>query len=93
LQGKRLKLWKAGSLPVGQLVFYNQTMPLDHRWHVLGLGRNSNTRREEIESAAVIHYSGNLKPWLEISVPKYRDYWNRYLNYDNTYLQQCNIHR
>ncbi|CAM0873876.1 unnamed protein product [Alopecurus aequalis] len=91
--GKRRKLWKAGSLPLGQLVFYNQTVSLDHRWHVLGLGRNSNTRREEIESAAVIHYSGNLKPWLEISVPRYRDYWNRFLNYDNTYLQQCNIHR
>ncbi|KAM0911382.1 hypothetical protein ACQ4PT_013534 [Festuca glaucescens] len=91
--GKRRRLWKAGSLPVGQLVFYNQTVPLDHRWHVLGLGWNSNTRRDEIESAAVIHYSGNLKPWLEISIPKYRDYWSRYLNYDNTYLQQCNIHR
>lgn len=90
--GKRRRLWKAGSLPLGQLVFYNQTVPLDNRWHVLGLGRDSNMEREEIESAAVIHYSGNLKPWLEISIPKYRDYWNRFLDYDNTYLQQCNIH-
>uniref|UniRef100_A0A0E0MGS2 Hexosyltransferase n=1 Tax=Oryza punctata TaxID=4537 RepID=A0A0E0MGS2_ORYPU len=91
--GKRRKLWKAGSLPLGQLVFYNQTVPLDHRWHVLGLGHDRSIGREAIERAAVIHYSGKLKPWLEISVPKYRDYWNNFLNYDNLYLQQCNIHR
>uniref|UniRef100_A0A0D9XTR5 Hexosyltransferase n=1 Tax=Leersia perrieri TaxID=77586 RepID=A0A0D9XTR5_9ORYZ len=91
--GKRRRLWKAGSLPLGQLVFYNQTVPLDHRWHVLGLGHDRSIGREEIERSAVIHYSGKLKPWLEISIPKYRDYWNNYLNYDNPYLQQCNIHR
>ncbi|TVU03068.1 hypothetical protein EJB05_51396 [Eragrostis curvula] len=90
--GKRQRLWKAGSLPLGQLVFYNQTVPLDHQWHVQGLGHNTNIGREEIESAAVIHYSGKFKPWLEVSISKYRDYWSRHLNYDNPYLQQCNIH-
>jgi alpha-1,4-galacturonosyltransferase len=89
---KRRRLWKAGSLPLGQLVFYNQTVPLDHRWHVLGLGHDRSIGREAIERAAVIHYSGKLKPWLEISIPKYRDYWNNFLDYDNPYLQQCNIH-
>ncbi|GJN04476.1 hypothetical protein PR202_ga22026 [Eleusine coracana subsp. coracana] len=28
-KGKRRRLWKAGSLPLGQLVFYNQTVSLD----------------------------------------------------------------
>ena len=91
-QGKIQKLWKAGSLPLSQLIFYNKTLPLDHRWHVLGLGHDFSRGRDELESASVIHYSGKLKPWLEISIPKYRDYWNRYLNYDNPHLQQCNIH-
>ncbi|XP_066338309.1 probable galacturonosyltransferase 4 [Miscanthus floridulus] len=90
--GKIQKLWKAGSLPLSQLIFYNKTLPLDHRWHVLGLGHDFSIGRNELESASVIHYSGKLKPWLEISIPKYRDYWNRYLNYDNPHLQQCNIH-
>uniref|UniRef100_A0A804MVJ5 Hexosyltransferase n=1 Tax=Zea mays TaxID=4577 RepID=A0A804MVJ5_MAIZE len=75
--GKSEKLWKAGSLPLGQVVFYNRTLPLDHRWHVLGLGHDSSIGRDELESASVIHYSGKLKPWLEISIPKYRGYWNR----------------
>jgi len=90
--GKIQKLWKPGSLPLGQLTFYNRTLPLDHRWHVFGLGHDFSIGRNELESASVIHYSGKLKPWLEISIPKYRDYWNRYLNYDNPHLQQCNIH-
>jgi alpha-1,4-galacturonosyltransferase len=91
-QGKTQKLWKAGSLPLGQLIFYNRTLPLEHRWHVSGLGHDFSRGRDELESASVIHYSGKLKPWLEISIPKYRNYWNRYLNYDNPHLQQCNIH-
>ena len=91
-QGKIQKLWKAGSLPLGQIIFYNRTLPLDRRWHVLGLGHDFSRGRDELESASVIHYSGKLKPWLEISIPKYRDYWNRYLNYDKPHLQQCNIH-
>ncbi|CAD6253629.1 unnamed protein product [Miscanthus lutarioriparius] len=74
--GKIEKLWKAGSLPLGQLIFYNRTLPLDHRWHVLGLGHDFSIGRDELESASVIHYSGKLKPWLEISIPKYRHYWN-----------------
>ncbi|CAD6253363.1 unnamed protein product [Miscanthus lutarioriparius] len=90
--GKIQKLWKAGSLPLGQIIFYNRTLPLDRRWHVLGLGHDFSRGRDELESASVIHYSGKLKPWLEISIPKYRDYWNRYLNYDKPHLQQCNIH-
>lgn len=86
------QLWKAGSLPLGQLVFYNQTVPLDRWWHVLGLGHDSSISRRDVEKAAVIHYDGNMKPWLEIAIDKYRGYWNKFLDYNNPYLQQCNIH-
>ncbi|XP_058105480.1 probable galacturonosyltransferase 6 isoform X2 [Magnolia sinica] len=90
--GKRKQLWKAGSLPLGLLTFYNHTVALDRRWHVLGLGYESGVGRGEIERAAVIHYNGNMKPWLEIGMGKYRSYWSKFLNYDHPYLQQCNIH-
>lgn len=90
--GKTRELWKAGSLPLGQLIFYNRTVALDRRWHVLGLGRDSSISRREVEKAAVIHYDGNMKPWLEIAIAKYRGYWNKFLNYDDPFLQQCNIH-
>ncbi|OVA05334.1 Glycosyl transferase [Macleaya cordata] len=90
--GKKRELWKGGTLPLGLVTFYNQTVPLDHRWHILGLGYESGLGRGEIERAAVIHYDGNMKPWLEIGIGKYKGYWNRYVKYDHPFLQQCNIH-
>ncbi|KAF6174128.1 hypothetical protein GIB67_003767 [Kingdonia uniflora] len=93
--GKKKKLWKSGSLPLGLVTFYNQTVGLDKRWHVLGLGYEwggDGRTKMGMEEAAVIHYDGNLKPWLEIGVRKYKGYWNKYVNYEHPYLQQCNIH-
>ncbi|XP_077245541.1 putative galacturonosyltransferase 6 isoform X2 [Tasmannia lanceolata] len=89
--GRRRQLWKAGSLPLGLVTFYNLTVALDRRWHVHRLGYDSGVGRGEIERAAVIHYDGNMKPWLEIGIGKYRSYWNKFLKYDHPYLQQCNI--
>ncbi|WOK95808.1 putative galacturonosyltransferase 6 isoform X1 [Canna indica] len=90
--GKNRQLWKAGSLPLGQLIFYNHTLTLDRRWHAFGLGSDSSLGRAEIERAAVIHFDGNMKPWLDTGIIKYRKYWTRFLDYSNPYFQQCNIH-
>lgn len=86
-------MWKAGSLPLGWVTFYNQTVALDRRWHVLGLGYESGLGREDIERAAVIHYDGVMKPWLDIGIEKYKGYWSKHVNYEHPYLQQCNIHQ
>ncbi|KAE8714863.1 putative galacturonosyltransferase 4 [Hibiscus syriacus] len=64
---------------------------LDKSWHVLGLGYNPNVNQREIEEAAVIHYNGNLKPWLEIALPKYKNHWTKYVDYNVVYLRECNI--
>ncbi|KAK1264272.1 putative galacturonosyltransferase 6 [Acorus gramineus] len=90
--GNRSLLMKEGTLPLGQLTFYNQTVALDRRWHVLGLGNDPTVERGAIERAPVVHYDGNMKPWLEIGIPKYKGYWNRFLNFNQPFLQQCNIH-
>ncbi|KAL8228313.1 hypothetical protein R6Q57_015897 [Mikania cordata] len=71
------QLWKLGTLPPGLITFWNRVYPLEKSWHVLGLGYNPSVSQREIERAAVIHYNGNLKPWLEIGIPKFRGYWNR----------------
>ncbi|KAJ6686155.1 GALACTURONOSYLTRANSFERASE 4-RELATED [Salix purpurea] len=70
-------LWKLGTLPPGLITFYNLTHPLEKTWHVLGLGYNPSIDRSEIESAAVVHYNGNMKPWLELAMTKYRSYWTK----------------
>ncbi|XP_078441688.1 polygalacturonate 4-alpha-galacturonosyltransferase-like isoform X2 [Wolffia australiana] len=84
-------LWKLGTLPPGLLTFYKLTHPLDKSWHVLGLGYNPSIGRAEIESAAVIHYNGNMKPWLEIAMSRYKLYWTRYVKNDHPYLKNCNF--
>jgi hypothetical protein len=84
-------LWKLGTLPPGLITFYNLTHPLQKSWHVLGLGYNPSIDRSEIESAAVVHYNGNMKPWLELAMTKYRPYWTKYIKYDHPYLRNCNL--
>ncbi|KAK1558335.1 hypothetical protein Q3G72_001208 [Acer saccharum] len=84
-------LWKLGSLPPGLLTFYNLTYPLDRSWHVLGLGYDPALNKTQIENAAVVHYNGNYKPWLDLAVSKYKSYWSKYVMFDNYYLQLCNF--
>ncbi|KAI3818914.1 hypothetical protein L1987_12735 [Smallanthus sonchifolius] len=85
------QLWKLGTLPPGLITFWKRVYPLDKSWHVLGLGYNPSVSQKEIERAAVIHYNGNLKPWLEIGIPKFRRYWNKFVDYDHAYMRDCNM--
>uniref|UniRef100_J3MYI7 Hexosyltransferase n=1 Tax=Oryza brachyantha TaxID=4533 RepID=J3MYI7_ORYBR len=85
------QLWKLGTLPAGLVTFWNRTFPLDHSWHQLGLGYNPNINEKDIRRASVIHYNGNLKPWLEIGLAKYRKYWSKYIDFDQVFLRDCNI--
>ncbi|KAJ6759974.1 PATCHED FAMILY PROTEIN [Salix purpurea] len=73
-------LWKLGTLPPGLITFYNLTYPLDRSWHVLGLGYDPALNQTAIKKAAVVHYNGNYKPWLDVAISKYKSYWSRYLH-------------
>ncbi|KAF3790976.1 Polygalacturonate 4-alpha-galacturonosyltransferase [Nymphaea thermarum] len=84
-------LWKLGTLPPGLITFYGLTEPLEKSWHVLGLGYNPSVDRSDIEDAAVIHYNGNMKPWLEIAMSKYRPYWTKYIKYDDPHIKSCRL--
>ncbi|CAL0318311.1 unnamed protein product [Lupinus luteus] len=84
-------LWKLGTLPPGLITFYGLTHPLNKLWHVLGLGYNPSVDRTEIENAAVVHYNGNMKPWLEIAMTKYHSYWTKYVKYEDPYLRNCKL--
>ncbi|XP_021613003.1 probable galacturonosyltransferase 6 isoform X2 [Manihot esculenta] len=90
--GYKKPLWKAGSLPLGWATFYNHTVTLDRSWHRLGLGYELGIRQDSIDQAAVLHYDGVMKPWLDIGIARYKSYWTKHVNYDHPYLQQCNVH-
>ncbi|PQP93692.1 putative galacturonosyltransferase 11 [Prunus yedoensis var. nudiflora] len=82
-------LWRVGTLPPGLLTFYGLTEPLDRRWHVLGLGYDLNIDNRLIESAAVVHFNGFMKPWLKLAIDRYKPLWERYVNQSHPYLQDC----
>jgi alpha-1,4-galacturonosyltransferase len=90
-QNENRTLWKLGTLPPGLITFYKTTKPIDKSWHVLGLGYNPNISKEDIKAAAVIHYNGNMKPWLDLAMKQYKEYWTKYVDYDMEFLQACNF--
>ncbi|XP_019100420.1 PREDICTED: probable galacturonosyltransferase 15 isoform X2 [Camelina sativa] len=87
-----LQLWQPGALPPTLLAFKGLTQSLDPSWHVAGLGSRSVKSPEEIlKSAAVLHFSGPAKPWLEISNPEVRSLWYRYVNSSDIFIRKCKI--
>ncbi|KAL8118580.1 putative galacturonosyltransferase 9 isoform X1 [Apium graveolens] len=84
-------LWKSGTLPPGLITFYSTTKSLDKSWHVLGLGYNPSISMDEINGAAVIHFNGNMKPWLDIAMNQFKNLWSKYVDGDFEYVQMCNF--
>ncbi|WOL17752.1 putative galacturonosyltransferase 10 [Canna indica] len=84
-------LWKFGTLPPGLLSFYGLVENLDPEWHVLGLGC-TNVDLSLIKDGAVLHYNGNMKPWLKIGMEEYKGFWQKYVDYSHPLLQQCFVH-
>ncbi|XP_052197787.1 LOW QUALITY PROTEIN: probable galacturonosyltransferase 9 [Diospyros lotus] len=86
-----LSLWKLGTLPPGLVTFYSTTKSLDKSWHVLGLGYNPGVSMDEINNAAVIHFNGNMKPWLDIALNQFKHLWTKYVDYEMEFVQMCNF--
>ncbi|KAK8494996.1 hypothetical protein V6N12_001391 [Hibiscus sabdariffa] len=84
-------LWNSGTLPPGLMTFYSLTKSLDKSWHVLGLGYNPSISMDVINNAAVIHYNGNMKPWLDIAMIRYKNLWTKYVDNDMEFVQTCNF--
>ncbi|KAL1810489.1 probable galacturonosyltransferase 9 isoform X1 [Daucus carota subsp. sativus] len=84
-------LWKSGTLPPGLMTFYSTTKSLDKSWHVLGLGYNPSISMDEINGAAVIHFNGNMKPWLDIAMNQFKSLWSKYVDNTMEFVQMCNF--
>nr|GMC57031.1 probable galacturonosyltransferase 13 isoform X2 [Ipomoea batatas]GMC62202.1 probable galacturonosyltransferase 13 isoform X2 [Ipomoea batatas] len=86
-----LTLWKLGTLPPALIAFKGHVHPIDPSWHMLGLGYQNKTNIENVKKAAVIHYNGQSKPWLEIGFEHLRPFWTKYVNYTNDFVRNCHI--
>lgn len=87
-----LTLWPPGVIPPALIAFEGHVHPIDPMWHVAGLGhRFPEVPLEIVEAAAVIHFSGPAKPWLEIGSPEVRGLWNKHVNCSNKFIRRCKI--
>ncbi|KAK2387369.1 putative galacturonosyltransferase [Trifolium repens] len=87
-------LWNPGVLPPALIAFDGQVHPIDSSMLVTDLGyryKSEEISKERLEAAAVIHFSGPAKPWLEIGFPEYRSLWSRYVNVSNKFIRRCRI--
>ena len=65
-----LTLWNPGMLPAALIAFEGQVHPIDTSWLVTDLGYRHRSEEignsiERVETAAVVHFNGPAKPWLE----------------------------
>nr|XP_009397279.1 PREDICTED: probable galacturonosyltransferase 13 isoform X2 [Musa acuminata subsp. malaccensis] len=86
-----LKLWKLGTLPPALIAFRGYVYPIDPSWHMLGLGYQELTDLDTVRKAAVIHYNGQCKPWLEIGYKHLQPFWTKHVNYSNNFVSNCHI--
>ncbi|KAK5804942.1 hypothetical protein PVK06_032594 [Gossypium arboreum] len=64
---------KEGSAALASLLsFQGLIYALDNDWVLSGLGHDYELSTQSIKKAAVLHYNGNMKPWLELGIPKYK---------------------
>lgn len=85
--------WRAAALPSSLLALQDLVYVLDDSWVLSGLGTNYTVSTDAIESAAILHYNGNMKPWLELGIPKYKPYWKSYLTQRDQFMDDCNVNR
>ncbi|XP_009789619.1 probable galacturonosyltransferase 14 isoform X2 [Nicotiana sylvestris] len=87
----KLTMWKLGTLPPALIAFKGHVHPIDPSWHMLGLGYQNKSNIEDVKKAAVIHYNGQSKPWLELGFEHLRPFWTKYVDYSNDFIKNCHI--
>ncbi|CAA7389161.1 unnamed protein product [Spirodela intermedia] len=85
--------WRTAALPSSLLASQDLIYVLDDSWVLSGLGTNYAVSRDAIQKAAILHYNGNMKPWLELGIPQYKTYWRNYLTQQDQFMDECNVNR
>ncbi|KAL9238851.1 hypothetical protein vseg_013223 [Gypsophila vaccaria] len=73
------------------LTFQDLLYALDDSWVLSGLGHDYDLDGQAIRKAAVLHYNGNMKPWLDLGIRKYKSIWVKFLNREDKLLSKCNV--
>lgn len=73
------------------LTFQDEIYGLDYKWVLSGLGHEYGLDTELVKNAGVLHFNGNMKPWLDMGIRDYKEFWSKYLNKENQLLRDCNV--
>ncbi|MFS8014096.1 putative polygalacturonate 4-alpha-galacturonosyltransferase [Helianthus anomalus] len=90
-QGLVQRLTETTTLGATMLTFQGLLFALDDIWVLSGLGHNYSIPNAAINKAAVLHFNGNMKPWLDLGIPSYKIHWRKFLNKENRFLTDCNV--
>ncbi|KAL9227930.1 hypothetical protein vseg_003563 [Gypsophila vaccaria] len=83
--------FEAAASRASLLTFQDLVYTLDDSWVLSGLGHDYGLGFQALRNAAALHYNGNMKPWLELGIPKYKSLWVKFLNREDQYLSECNV--
>ncbi|KAJ8540302.1 hypothetical protein K7X08_030221 [Anisodus acutangulus] len=86
-----MKSEEAVALRASLLAFQGEVYALDDKWILSGLGHKYGVHTEAVKNARVLHFNGNMKPWLELGIRDYTVFWRKFLNQGNQFLSDCNI--
>lgn len=67
-------------MPPGLITFYSTTKVLDKSWHVLDPHFNPSVSMNDIGNVSVVHFNGNMRPWLDNAINKFRPLWSKYVD-------------
>ncbi|KAK4481244.1 hypothetical protein RD792_012127 [Penstemon davidsonii] len=79
------------TLSASLVTFQGLVYDLEESWILSGLGHNYGMDLEALKTAAVLHFDGSMKPWLDLGIPMYKSFWKKFLNQQNQFLNDCNI--
>ncbi|KAL6043266.1 Pectate lyase [Balamuthia mandrillaris] len=77
-RNKEEDLWMFATQPLLIVVFHGQWQQLGQEWNVIDLGWRNDVSEESIQSAKVLHWNGERKPWLPSAFEEYKKIWDEY---------------
>ncbi|CAN4118035.1 unnamed protein product [Withania somnifera] len=81
---------EAVALRASMLTFQGEVYTLDDKWVLYGLGYKYGVDIEAVKNARVLHFNGNMKPWLDLGIHDYTVSWGKFLSQENQFLSDCN---
>lgn len=76
LDHKKGNLFKLGTQPIINILYYGKCIDIDKRWNLTGLGSNEYDANK-LAKSYILHWTGEKKPWMKNGLNK--SIWEKYV--------------